>query len=104
MVFVRNLLPKIGNRGRRRGIGSPDAHEMSQCRRNMVNGYRGLNNGRFHGMSHEDQRCGDIGVAYYLVFIAVFADNGPSRQYIDYEVAGTFAVIAVTYSVYFRSP
>ena len=71
MVFVRNLLPKIGNRGRRRGIGSPDAHEMSQCRRNMVNGYRGLNNGRFHGMSHEDQRCGDIGVAYHLVFIAV---------------------------------
>ena len=30
MVFVRNLLPKIGNRSRRRSIGSPYAHEMNQ--------------------------------------------------------------------------
>ena len=104
MVFVRNLLPKIGNRSRRRSIGSPYAHEMSQCRRNMVDCYRCLNDGRFHGVTHEDQRCGDIGMTYHLVLVAVFADDSPSRQHVDHEVAGTLAVIAVAYSVYFRSP
>ena len=95
---------RLGNRSRRRSIGSPYAHEMSQCRRNMVDCYRCLNDGRFHGVTHEDQRCGDIGMTYHLVLVAVFADDSPSRQHVDHEVAGTLAVIAVAYSVYFRSP
>ena len=43
-------------------------------------------------------------MTYHLVVAAVLVDDSPSGEDVDYEVTRTFAVVAVTYFVDFRSP
>ena len=43
-------------------------------------------------------------MTYHFVFAAVLVDDGPSGKDVDYEVARTFAVVAVAYFMNLRRP